>query len=122
MTNREFFQSIVDANISDELTAFAAAAIEKLDHTNELRKTAVAKKAMEREAEKAPLREAIVACIGDEPKTATMLIEEAGVELKPQAIPSLLKALVEAGVISKVEVKVKSKGKQVGYVKVKSVE
>ena len=117
MTNREFFEAIVNANINDELTAFAEAAIGKLDHTNELRKTAVAKKAMERETERAPMREAIVACITDEPKTATTLIAEAGLELKPQSIPSLLKALVESGELSKVEVKVKGKGKQVGYVK-----
>jgi hypothetical protein len=107
----------MNANINDELTAFAAAAIEKLDHTNELRKSSVAKKALEREAERAPIREAIVACITDEPKTATTLIAEAGVELKPQAIPSLLKSLVENGELHKAEIKVKGKGKQVGYVK-----
>lgn len=117
MTNREFFEAIVNANVNDELTAFAAAALEKLDHTNELRKIAVAKKAAERNAERAPIRDAIVACVTDEPKTATTLIAEAGVELKPQAIPSLLKNLVENGELAKVEVKVKGKGKQVGYVR-----
>ncbi len=40
---------------------------------------------------------------------------EAGVELKPQAIPSLLKALVEEGTVVKSQVKVTGKGKQVGY-------
>ena len=117
MTNREFFEAIKNGTVNDEIIAFAEAAIEKLDHTNELRKASVAKKAVAREAERAPLREAIVACVSDEPKTATMLIEEAGVELKPQSIPSLLKALVEAGELQKVDVKVKGKGKQVGYVK-----
>ena len=58
-----------------------------------------------------------MACITEEPKTATTLIAEAGVELKPQAIPSLLKALVAEGVIAKTEVKVTGKGKQVGYVR-----
>lgn len=117
MTNREFYEAIKNGTINDEIIAFAQDAIEKLNHTNELRKASVAKKALEREVEKAPIREAIVACINDEPKTATMLIAEAGVELKPQSIPSLLKALVEAGELQKVDVKVKGKGKQVGYVK-----
>ncbi len=117
MTNREFYTAIINANINDELTAFAEAGLEKLDHTNEVRKVSAAKKAVEREAERAPIREAIVACITDEPKTATTLITEAGVELKPQAIPSLLKALVEDGTLNKVPVKVTGKGKQVGYVR-----
>ena len=65
----------------------------------------------------ADLREAIVAVITDEPKTATTLIAEAGVEIKPQAIPSLLKGLVADGGIAKTEVKVTGKGKQVGYVR-----
>lgn len=115
MTNREFFETIVKANLNDELTAFATAAIEKLDHTNELRRDAAAKKAVEKEAERAPIREAIVACITTEPKTASALIAEAGVEIKPQAIPSLLKGLVEDGTLVKSDVKVTGKGKQKGY-------
>ena len=33
MTNREFFEAVINANINDELTAFATTSIEKLDHT-----------------------------------------------------------------------------------------
>ena len=117
MTNRDFYNAVIEANLNEELTAFAQDAIAKLDKTNESRKAHVAEKNAEKEAARAPMREAIVACIDDEPKTATMLIEAAGVELKPQAIPSLLKGLVEAGTIVKTEVKVKGKGKQVGYVR-----
>ena len=47
--------------------------------------------------------------------TATTLIAEAGVEIKPQAIPSLLKGLVEDGTVVKSDVKVVGKGKQRGY-------
>ena len=117
MTQREFFEAIVNANINEELTAYAEAGLNKLDHTNEVRREAGAKKAAEKEAMRAPIREAIVACIGEEPKTATTLIEEAGVEIKPQAIPSLLKGLVAAGEIEKVQVKVTGKGYHVGYVR-----
>lgn len=115
MTNREFYQAVINANINDELTAFATAGIEKLDHTNSLRKDVTAKKAQEKEAERAPIRDAIMAVMTTESKTATTLIEEAGVEIKPQAIPSLLKDLVESGTVVKSDVKVTGKGKQRGY-------
>lgn len=115
MTNREFFEAVINANINDELTAFATAGIEKLDHTNSLRKDAAAKKAVEKEAERAPIRDAIMAVMTSEPKTASTLIADAGVEIKPQAIPSLLKGLVEDGTIVKSDVKVAGKGTQKGY-------
>ena len=115
MTNREFYQAVINANINDELTAFATAGIERLDHTNSLRKDATAKKVQEKEVERAPIRDAIMAVMTTEPKTATTLIAESGVEVKPQAIPSLLKGLVEDGTIVKSDVKVTGKGKQRGY-------
>ena len=115
MTNREFYQAVINANINDELTAFATAGIEKLDHTNSLRKDVTVKKAQEKEIERAPIRDAIMAVMTTEPKTATTLIAESGVEVKPQAIPSLLKGLVEDGTVVKSDVKVTGKGKQRGY-------
>jgi len=116
MTQREFYQKVIEANVSEELVAFATAGIEKLDKTNEARKEKTAEKAAAKEAEKAPIREAIFAVISAEPKTATELIELAGVEVKPQSIPSLLKPLVEAGKVDKVDIPVKGKGKVRGYV------
>jgi hypothetical protein len=115
MTKRELYNAVIENAITEEVIDGFKELIEGLDHTNELRKVAAAKKAAEKAAEKEPIRQAIVACITDEPKTATTLIAEAGVELKPQAIPSLLKGLIAEGVISKGEVKVTGKGKQVGY-------
>lgn len=122
MTNREFYENLKNyENLTDEqkaeLIQFADAALEKLDKQNEARKEATARKAVEKEAERAPIREAIVACITDEPKTATTLIAESGLEIKPQTIPSLLKGLVASGVIAKTSVKVKGKSPQVGYIK-----
>ena len=114
MTNREFYTAVIEANVNEDLTAYATAAIEKLDATNAKRVVKNAEKAAEKEAERAPIREAIVAVMTDEPKTATTLIAEAGVEIKPQAMPSLLKALVEAGTIEKVDVKVQGQGTQKG--------
>ena len=117
MTDREFFEAVVKANLGEEMTEKAEACIARIDHTNELRKASVAKKSAAKEAERAPQRDALAACIGEEAKTATMLIAEAGLDLKPQSVSALLKPLVEAGVVGKTEVKVKGKGKQVGYVR-----
>lgn len=117
MTQREFYEAVVNANVSEELTAFATEGIAKLDKTNEARKEKTAEKAAAKEAEKAPIREAIFAVITTEGKTASTLIEEAGVDIKPQAIPSLVKPLIEAGKVIKTDIKVKGKGTVRGYAK-----
>lgn len=115
MTQREFYAAVIEANINETLTVYATEAIEKLDKTNDNRKAKAAEKAAEKEAEKAPIRQAILAVITEEPATASTLIEKAGVDIKPQAIPSLLKGLVEDGVIVKTDIKVKGKGTVRGY-------
>lgn len=117
MTNRDFYMAVMNLEgISNELKEFAAAAIEKMDTANEARRTKNLEKLSQKEAERKPLRDAIFKCITDEPKTASALISEAEVELKPQAIPSLLKPLIEEGKIAKTEVKITGKGKARGYV------
>ena len=117
MTKRELYNAILAGEITDEVLAGIQAELDKLDHTNEVRAAKAAEKRVEKEAEKAPIREAVLAVITDEPKTASDLIAEAGVEIKPQAIPALLKGLVEAGTVAKVDVKVKGKGTQRGYIR-----
>lgn len=115
MTIREFYQNVIDANLTDEMTEFAQVHLSNLDATNEKRREKNIEKAAAREVERAPIRQAIVDAMTNEFKTATTLIADAGVEVKPQAIPSLLKALVADGFVVKGEVKVAGKGKQVGY-------
>ena len=116
MTEREFYTAVIEANINEDLTVFATKGIEKLDKANEARKVKTAEKAVAKEAEKAPIREAIFAVITTgEGKTASDLIAEAGVDIKPQAIPSLLKPLIEDGKVIKTDIKVKGKGSVRGY-------
>ena len=118
MTNREFYSKIASmTNIDAELVEFAADAIAKLDATNEKRKAASAVKAAEKQAEKAPIREALIAVLNDEPATATELIAAAGLDIKPASVPSLLRPLVESGDVVKVEKKIEGKGKQRAYVR-----
>ncbi len=118
MTQREFLEKVIAEVENEEMIDFAKETLDKLDARNEARKVATAAKAAEKEAERAPIREAIYAVMTDEPKTATTLIQEAGVEIKPQAIPHLVKGLILEGKVEKAEVKVTGKGKQVGYVRV----
>lgn len=115
MTQREFLENVAQGVMNDEMVAYATERITALDVANEKRREVTSAKRAEKEAEKAPVREAIMAVITSEPKTATTLIAEAGVEIKPQAIPSLLKDAIEAGTVVKVDVKVKGKGTQRGY-------
>lgn len=117
MTAREFYEAVMQADVKDELKEFARIALEKLDHTNSLRREKALAKAEEKEAAMAPVREKLMAVMTDEFKTATMLIADAGVEITPHKVPHLLKGLVEDGTVVKGEVKVTGKGKQVGYAK-----
>ena len=115
MTQREFLENVAQGIMNDEMIAYATERITALDTANEKRREVNSVKRAEKEAEKAPIREAVMAVITSEPKTATTLITEAGVEIKPQAIPSLLKSAIEAGTVVKADVKVKGKGTQRGY-------
>ena len=122
MTNREFYAKIAAlTNVDSELVEFAADSLAKMDAQATARRAKQAEKAAEKQAEKAPLRDALLEVMGDanEPKTASMLIEEAGLTdtVKPASVPSLLRPLVESGLVLKVDVKVTGKGTQRGYIK-----
>ena len=122
MTTREFYNTIANMDtIPSELVEFATDALSKMETQAAARREKAAEKAAEKQAEKAPLRDAILGVMGgeDEPKTASMLIEEAGLTetVKPASVPSLLRPLVESGIVGKVDVKITGKGTQRGYIK-----
>ena len=125
MTNRELYTNTInylrgaDDVDTAELVAAFENALARMDATNEKRKAASALKAAEKQAEKEPIREALFAVMGDEdaPMTASMLIEAAGLDIMPASVPSLMRPLVEAGRVAKVDMKVPGKGTQRGYVK-----
>ena len=126
MTNREIYKNILALIDGEgevdvmELRAATIDAIARLDATNEKRKAASALKAAEKQAEKEPIREALLAVMGgeDAPMTASMLIEAAELDIKPASVPSLMRPLVEAGRVVKVDMKIPGKGTQRGYTKV----
>ena len=126
MTNRELYTNTInylrgadDVDTAELIAAFENA-LARLDATNEKRKAASALKAAEKQAEKEPIREALLAVMGgeDAPMTASMLIEAAELDIKPASVPSLMRPLVEAGRVVKVDMKIPGKGTQRGYAKV----
>lgn len=126
MTNRELYTNTInylrgadDVDTAELIVAFENA-LARLDATNEKRKAASALKAAEKQAEKEPIREALLAVMGgeDAPMTASMLIEAAELDIKPASVPSLMRPLVETGRVVKVDMKIPGKGTQRGYAKV----
>lgn len=119
MTKREFLNTIATAeNLPAELIEFAAHELEVMNASNEKSRAKAAEKRAAKDAEKEPIRNAIMDVMTNEPQTATMLIEAAGIAdaVKPQSVPSLLKPFVEAGTLEKVDMKIEGKkGTQKGY-------
>ena len=122
MKTRELYNQIINGTeITEEMRSFCIEALEKMDSQNDARRAKAAEKAAEKQAAKAPIRDALFEVMGDadEPKTASMLIDEAGLSdsVKPASVPSLLRPLVECGMVLKVDVKIPGKGTQRGYIK-----
>ena len=108
-TKREMLNVIASGEMNDEVMAWAVNEIAKMDHANELRRNKLSKKAQEN----LPVIEAIKEVLTDEPQTATVIGEQVGIST--QKASALLRQIVEAGAATKVEVKIKGKGTQKGY-------
>lgn len=127
MTTRELYNATMKTlyeygtDEAIDLMSEFEALLSKMDTQAAARRSKQAEKAAEKQAVKAPLRDALLEVMGDanEPKTASMLIEEAGLTetVKPASVPSLLRPLVESGLVLKVDVKITGKGTQRGYVR-----
>lgn len=127
MTTRELYNATIKAlyeygtdEAIDLKTEFEAL-LSKMDAQADARKAKAAEKSAAKQAEKAPIRDALLMAMdfAENPKTASMLIADAGLEetVKPASVPSLLRPLVESGIVLKVDVKITGKGTQRGYVK-----
>lgn len=110
MTNREFFNAIISANVNDELTQHATTELAKLDARNKARSSKPSKTQLENEPIKAHLLEILAV----KPMTASE-IHEVDADLSTQKISSLCRQLVEAGKLAVTEIKVPKKGKQKQY-------
>jgi Fic family protein len=111
MTNREFYNAIVTANLSDEITEKAQALLAQIDARNEKRASTPSKTAIAN----VPLKHAIVGLFTDEVKTLTASEVGERLEVSTQKASALLRQMVESGVLAVEEVKIPKKGKVKAY-------
>ena len=110
MTNREFYNTIITSNINDEITAYAEAALAKMDATNEKRRNTPSKA----QKENAPLVESILnGVLTAEPKTASDVAAELGISVHKAS--AVLRSIVADGKAVQGETKVAKKGVQKTY-------
>ena len=109
MTNREFYNAIVKANINADLTAHAVAEIAKLDKKNAKRK---AEEGTIKE-ENRPIAEAILKALEGGSMLSANLAQAVGVTT--QKVNGVAGEMVKLGMLDKFKVKVKNKGEQTAY-------
>jgi len=110
MTNREFLNTVITANINAETTAHAQAMIEALDKRNAKRASTPSKTAVANE----PIKASIVDLFAKgESKTASEVA--VALTITTQKASALLRQLVENGTLTSTEVKVPKKGKCKAY-------
>lgn len=114
MTKREFLNSIINGTLNDETAEFATKELAQMDAGLEKRRNTLSPT----QKENLKLVETVVAQLGDEPMTATM-VYNLGIDgvTSIQKANSLLGMAAREGLANVVEVAVKGKGKQKGYVK-----
>ena len=110
MTTREFLNSVISANISDDVTAQAQAMIANLDKRNAKRASTPSKTAVANE----PIKASIVDLFANGgSKTASEVA--VALTITTQKASALLPQLVENGTLTSTEVKVPKKGKCKAY-------
>ena len=100
---------IAAGEMNEEVMAWAKAEITKMNDANKARRNKMSKRAKEN----LPIIEAIKGVLTDEPQTATVIGEKVGIST--QKASALLRQIVDAGNATKVDVKIKGKGTQKGY-------
>ena len=114
MTIREFYQAVVEANINDELTTKATELIAALDARNEKRKSTETKE----KKETAERRAAVLAFLKEQTEPVTRDTIAGVLDIEPTKVSGACKGLVDAGLVTKSEVKVE-KSRKVAYSAVK---
>ena len=109
MTNREFYNAIVKANINADLTAHATAEIAKLDKKNAKRKAEVGQV----KEENKPVAEAIVKALANGAMLSVDLAKAIGQSV--QKTNGVAGEMCKIGTITKGKIKVKGKGEQTIY-------
>ena len=111
MTTREYFQTVLDAHISDEMDAASRLLIQKLDDKNAKRKTTETKEQKAAKERRGAVQEFMAAHPGEQ-FTRDQIAESLGVS--PAQVTAACKMLVNGGVIVKSEAKI-DKARRVVY-------
>lgn len=106
MTNREFFNAIIEAEINEELTAHAKAQIEKLDTRNATRSSKPSKAQLENEG----IKQDILKTLKENGPMFANQIAKA-LDTSTNKVSALCTQLIGAGKVEANEVKVPKKGK-----------
>ena len=110
MTNREFFNAVIKANINPEVTEMATSLLTKLDEKNAKRKNTETK---EQKENKVLMEKILVNLSAGIPTSASVLGGVLGVST--QKASALCVLLEKEGKVVVTEIKVKGKGKVKGY-------
>ena len=115
MTNREFLTAIANSSLSDDLTAYAAEQIVKLDMRNAARKEKQSSKPSKTAIENEPIKASIMEFLStqSEPMIAADIAEN--LKITTAKASSLLRQLADAGKVVKSEVKIPKRGKVKAY-------
>lgn len=110
MTQREFFNAVINANISADITAFAQERVAHLDTVNSNRKA----KGTVTQRENEGIKANILAIVKP---NVTYTASEIGVMagISTAKASALCRQFVQAGTFTESEVKIKGKGKVKGY-------
>ena len=114
MTIREFYNEVINANVNDELTAKATELLVVLDARNEKRKGTETKE----KKETAERRAAVLAFLKEQTEPVTRDTIAGVLEMEPTKVSGACKGLVDAGLVTKSEIKVE-KSRKVAYSAVK---
>lgn len=106
MTQRDFYNAVINGTITEDMVTFATEAIAKLDVRNAKRAERPSKTQIANE----PIIKAISEILTDEPMLASKIAELCGISVNKA---SALAKKVEG--VKVVDVKVKGKGTQKGY-------
>jgi hypothetical protein len=112
MTARNFYNAIANGTINEELMAYAAEAIKKMDEANEKRKTKVSPSQMENEKLKNEIAEKMV---GMDYTTAAAIAEMMGISPNKASALCRMMAGEKDGRFVTTEVKNKKKNKVKAY-------
>lgn len=102
-TNREFLTAVSEGKLTDEVKAFAVAAIAALDEKNAKRKTSPS--AVKAQAEREAFRSTVFAALSTAPQTAAEVAAVIGCDSVPR-VTAALTAFVKSGEVVKGERKV----------------